>query len=622
MAADESDETPPRTGVLLEGDVPSALRRMAVPMLLGMVAMILVNLVDTYWVSRLGTQALAAVSFAFPIQALVINISLGLLIGTSVVVAQAIGGGRAQEARRLTTDASVLALLIVVVVSGTGLLFQDELFRLMGAEGQLLEDVKEYMTPWFVGVAFLVIPMIANGALRAQGDAKTPMRIMMLGAGLNAVLDPLLIFGLGPVPAMGLQGAAIATVVARFIGMLVVFYILIKKARLLEFAGLERSALIASWKRVGRVALPAVITNAIGPLAVGVLTAVVATHGEEAVAAWGIGARVDAVLLLTPFALAGAVSPFVGQNWGAHLDARVAEGLRKSLIFVLLFGIGSALICVALAPILAAAFSDDAAVQDTLVSYLHIIPIGYAFIGIVAVCSSAFNAVDRATRSSVLSLLRSLGFALPAAMLGNHLAGLEGLFSGLILASLASSALGVLWTKSLLQPLGGAPSGVRSTASKDDIGRWVRTHPVWTDIEEPLEQILVLDNLKTYEKRGSALGFYVGARELAHLTPAGHLDLPLPMEIGDNLVRRGVLTYHPNHDDNGWHRFTINKTGSAQTAAWLLGLAHLLYSLSERGEGDPITQSEMDAFTESPRCVAAMRAAAARWKALPTASVV
>ncbi len=580
-------------------------------------AMIMVNLIDTYWVSRLGTQALAAVSFAFPIQALVINISLGLMIGTSVVVAQAIGGGKAQEARRLTTDASVLAVIIVLFVSGAGLLFQDELFTLMGAEGELLESVKEYMTPWFIGIAFLVVPMIANGALRAQGDAKTPMRVMMFGAALNAIFDPLLIFGWGPIPAMGLQGAAIATVLARFIAMLVVFYILINKAKLLDIAGIQRSALVASWKRVGRVAIPAIITNAVGPLAVGILTGIVAMHGPEALAAWGIGARVDAVLLLTPFALSGAVSPFVGQNWGAHLHARVAEGLKKSLVFVLIFGAIAAVICIVLAPTLASAFSDDIKVQEALISYLQIIPIGYAFIGMVAICSSAFNAVDRATRSSVLSVLRSLGIAIPAAMLGNQVAGLEGLFLGLVVASLATSSLGVMWMRSLLFPFGSAPAGVGKPLGQESVNQWLRDSDVWTTLEGPLDEILGLDNLKPYRVRGESLGFFVGSRELAHLTPKGHLDLPLPFEIGDNLVCRGVLEHHPDHDDNGWHRFTMEESGSAQTAAWLLGLSHLLYSLSERGEGDPITQAEMDAFTESPRCVNAMRAAAARWKALP-----
>ena len=239
---------------LLSGAVPRALREQTVPMLVGMVAMIMVNLVDTWWVSRLGTQALAAMTFAFPVEALVMNLALGLMVGTSVAVSRAVGAGRPEEARLLTTHAALLAAGVVAVVSGLGLVFQRGLFRAMGAEGPLLDDVVAYMTPWFVGVAFLVVPMIANGALRAMGDARTPMRIMIAAAVINAVLDPLFIFGFGPVPAMGLQGASVATVIARFVTMVTVFIVLARRTPLLGLQGTTLGTLRASWWAVGRVA--------------------------------------------------------------------------------------------------------------------------------------------------------------------------------------------------------------------------------------------------------------------------------------------------------------------------------------------------------------------------------
>jgi len=611
--AEEQEETP--RAALLEGSVAGALREMSVPMLLGMVAMILVNLIDTYWVSRLGTSALAAMSFTFPVAAFVINVSLGLLVGTSVAVSRAVGEGKPEEARRLTTDTTILAVAVVVLVAGAGLMFQDPLFRLLGAEGEILENVKLYMTPWFIGVGFLVIPMIANGALRGLGDAKTPMRVMMLGAALNAIFDPLLIFGWGPIPALGLQGAAIATLIARFLAMLVVFYVLIYGKRLVDFEGMTAAGLIASWKRVGRVAVPAIVTNAVGPLSVGVLTGMVATHGPEALAAWGIGARVDAVLLLVPFALSGAISPFVGQNWGAHLRARVATGLRISTGFVVLWGAGSAAVCMLLAPWLAGVFSSDLQVQKELVTYLRVVPVGYAFVGGVAICSSAFNAVDRATRSSVLSILRSLVLAIPTAYLGDRLAGTQGLFLGLVSASIISALVGTVWMRGLLYPFGEAPSKGKRL-SEPEAREWLESHPDWASLEDSVGEFLGLDGLSLYAVGDKVLGFYVGAVELAHLGQNGHLDMPMPVEIGDNLVCRGVLEPHPVCDDNGWYRFTLNTSAQAGTAVWLVGLTHLLYALSERGEADPITQAEMARYTESPRCVEAMRAAAARWSAL------
>ena len=585
-------------------------------MVVGLVAMIFVNLVDTYWVSRLGTGALAAMTFTFPVESIVINIALGLMIGTSVAVSRAIGGGRAEEARLLTTHATVLAVAIVAAVSGLGLALQAPLFRMLGAEGQLLADVQSYMTPWFIGVGFLVVPMIANGALRASGDARTPSRIMVAAAIINAVLDPIFIFGFGPVPALGLQGAAIATVIARFLTMVMVFVVLLRNTNLLGFAGTTAARIWGSWVAVGRVAVPAMVTNAVGPFAVGILTTMLAAHGPEALAAWGIGARVDAVLMLIPNALSSALSPFVGQNWGAHLRARVADAVRKSLWFAVLWGAVAAGTLVALAPYIAGVFSDDPGVQASIVTYLRIVPVGYAFVGAVSMCSSTFNAVDRATRSTVLSVLRSLGFAVPLAWIGNEVAGVQGLLLGLVIASIMAALLGARWMSTYLSPMGERPPGVGKPLDASTLTDWLVSDGAWRDLQPRVPELLGLDSMQAYKQSGGRVGLYVGARVLAHLDAKGRLSVPLPVEVGENLRRFGSLDPHPDHDANGWYRFELGENGDVGTATWLIGLSHLLYALSERGAADPITQAEMDAYTQTPNCVRAMKAAASRWNAV------
>jgi hypothetical protein len=266
------------------------------------------------------------------------------------------------------------------------------------------------------------------------------------------------------------------------------------------------------------------------------------------------------------------------------------------------------------APILAEQFSSEAGVQKELIRYLRVIPIGYAFIGSVAICSSAFNAVDRATRSSVLSVLRSLVLAIPAAMMGNEFAGLTGLFSGLVLASGVSAILGILWMRSFISPYGSKPSGAKPM-SESEVHAWVANSPSWRPLKDSLPTILNMDGIKPHRIRGRALGLHIGAIELVHLDQSGKLDLPMPVEIGENLVRLGILDAHPVMDNNGWYRLTLSEQVPTDTAMWVIGLAHLLYGLSERGEDDPITKAEMDAYTRTPRCVEAMRAAAIRWNA-------
>lgn len=589
-------------------------------MVVGLVAMIFVNLIDTYWVSRLGTEALAAMTFTFPVSSIVINIALGLMIGTSVAVSRAIGGGHQDEARHLTTHASVLAVLVVVAVSGLGLALQEPLFRAMGADGDLLENVILYMTPWFVGVAFLVVPMIANGALRANGDAKTPSRIMVAAAALNAVLDPLFIFGWGPVPAMGIQGAAIATVLARFATMVVVFVVLLRTTDLLGFAGTTPARVWRSWLAVGRVAVPAMVTNAVGPFAVGILTTMLAAHGPAALAAWGIGARVDAVVMLIPNALSSALSPFVGQNWGAHLRARVADAVRTSLWFAVGWGAALAALLLLVAPWIASAFSADPEVQTQIVTYLRIVPIGYAFVGAVSMCSSTFNAVDRATRSTVLSVLRSLGFAVPLAWAGDLIAGFDGLLFGLVVAAIVAALLGTRWMGTYLSPLGERPPGVGEALAPEALQRWLTDTSGWAGLLDRLPELLALERVQAYAVSHRRVGLYVGARVLVYLDKGGGMAVPMPVEVGENLRRLGAVEPHPDHDDNGWYRFALGRTGDADTAAWLIGLTHLLYALSQRGAADPITQQEMDTYTQGPRCVAAMTAAAERWSSAPGSS--
>ena len=191
------------------------------------------------------------------------------------------------------------------------------------------------MNIWFFGVVFLMVPIIANGALRARGDAKTPMMVMMLAAGVNAVLDPAFIYGFGPIPAMGLEGAAIATVIARIVGFFYVLWVFYRRGDVVKFGAVTFDALKGSVKKIMSVGAPAAVTNAVGPVAVGMVTAVVAQFGAEGLAAYGIGARVDTLVLMAPMALGGALSPFIGQNWGAHLLGRVAEGVRTSVKFAL-----------------------------------------------------------------------------------------------------------------------------------------------------------------------------------------------------------------------------------------------------------------------------------------------
>jgi len=211
---------------LTNGPIASTLVSMTIPMILGMLMMFSFNLVDTFFISMLGTEALSAISFTFPVTFTIMSLAIGLSIGTSAVVAKYIGRGETEKAKEASTVTNYVAMALAGVLALVGYLLMDQIFLLLGASESLLPAIRDYMDIWLPTSILLVALICANSVLRANGDTRTPS-IVMASAGLvNAALDPLLIFGWGPVPAMGIQGAALATLFSWVGACIFLFYFL------------------------------------------------------------------------------------------------------------------------------------------------------------------------------------------------------------------------------------------------------------------------------------------------------------------------------------------------------------------------------------------------------------
>ncbi|MEF1304143.1 MATE family efflux transporter, partial [Vibrio owensii] len=201
---------------LLTAPIPDTLRKMTVPMTMGMIAILMFNLVDTFFISLLGTQALAAISYTFPVTFAVNCITMGIGMGLSTNIGRLLGQGHASQAARFTSHGLLLAVVLVTIASTLGFFTIEPLFRLLGAKEDSIPLIEQYMQVWYLTIPLLVIPMAGNSAIRATGDTKTPAKIMMLAGLINGILDPLLIFGYGPFPELGIQGAAIASAFSWF----------------------------------------------------------------------------------------------------------------------------------------------------------------------------------------------------------------------------------------------------------------------------------------------------------------------------------------------------------------------------------------------------------------------
>jgi len=434
---------------LTDGPVGRTLARMTAGMLVGHVSMVAFNLTDTYFVSRLGTGPLAAMSFTLPVVFFFGAVVFGLATGASSVISRAIGQGDHHRVQRLTTHVLILAVATAAAVSLAGMLLARPLFHMMGARGDVLEMTLSYMRIWFCGAAFMVVPMVGNHAIRATGDAAVPGIIMSAAALMNLALDPLLIFGCGPVPALGIAGAAWATILSRLVAMVASLSVLHFRKRMIALERPRWTQMRHSWGQLLYVGLPAAGTNILMPITMVLITRMVAGHGTAAVAAAGAGNRVDMFALMIVNSLGSVLMPFVGQNWGAGRFQRIREAHRRGQTFALAWGVACMLVIFAAARPIAHLFSRDAAVVDNMVLYLHILPIGYGLMGVMILVGFGMNGINQPVRWAAMNAVRMLGLILPMALLGGWLFGLGGIFAGIAAGNIAAGLLGWAWLRRL-----------------------------------------------------------------------------------------------------------------------------------------------------------------------------
>jgi putative MATE family efflux protein len=438
---------------MTEGDIRQTLTRMTVPMLFGMITLMSFNLVDTFFISMLGTRELAAVSFTFPVTFTVISLAIGLSIGTSALIAKALGSGNNTAAKADGLAALWLSAYLVLLLSALGYLLMDPLFRLLGAKEDTLPFIRDYMQWWFAGSVLLITPMIGNAVLRAAGDTKTPSLMMACSGLINAVLDPMLIFGFGPIPAMGVQGAAIASVISWLVGFFLILYLILYRRSLVDRGHQPLAVFIPICRRILQIGLPAAGANMLTPLAMAVLTAVMASYGAHAVAAYGVGARLESIACLVVLALSMTLPPFVSQNLGAGQLHRVQTGYQLCIRFVLAWQLAVYLLLAATAWWLAGWFSSDPQVLSLIRSFIWILPLGYGLQGIVILTNSSFNALHLPLRALALSVVRLFVFYVPMAWLGGKLFGVLGVYSGALLANVLIASVAYFWFNRTLNQL-------------------------------------------------------------------------------------------------------------------------------------------------------------------------
>ncbi|HLD64529.1 MAG TPA: MATE family efflux transporter [Pseudomonas sp.] len=403
---------------------------------IGLIAVFLVDLINLFYISMLGQQSVAAaVGFAGVVGFFQLSFCIGLMIAIAAVVSRALGAGHADEARRIATTSLILMAAACALVALATYAFLGPILTQLGATGETHAQAYLYLEISLISVPALGLAMGCSALLRAVGDAKRAMNVTLLGAIVTAVLDPILIFGL----QLDLEGAAIASVVARLSMLAVGFYAVLHAHRLL--GRFEPTAFVRDSIRLGQVAGPSILANLATPFAAAFVTHFMAQFGPAAVAGQATIERLTPVAFGLVYALSGAVGPIFGQNLGAGRIDRVRQTLRASLLFMaLVVGSAWALLALGQQPIIQL-FSAEGLAAELIALFCSTLAASFFFIGALFVANAAFNNLGHPLYSMAFNWARATLGTVPFAYLGGRYYGAPGVLIGPALGAVVFGSL-------------------------------------------------------------------------------------------------------------------------------------------------------------------------------------
>ncbi|MBL7855615.1 MAG: MATE family efflux transporter [Cyclobacteriaceae bacterium] len=430
-----------------EGNINRAIFLLSVPMILEMSMEALFAVVDVFYVSRLNdNDALAAVTLTESMLTLIYSIAIGLSMGVTALVARRVGEKDIPAASVAAVQSLYIGVGISLVISVGGLIFAKDLLALMGASPSIIQNCSGY-TQWMLGGNLTIMLLfLINAIFRGAGDASLALRALVISNGLNIVLDPIFIFGFGPIPAFGVEGAAIATNIGRGLGVLYQIYHLWKGKGLIKVHVENFMLQTKVMANLIRISVGGTLQFLIGSASWIFLVRIISTFGSEALAGYSIAIRVIIFTILPSWGMANASATLVGQNLGAGQPERAEQSVWKTGFFNMIFLVGVMIIFLLFARPILEFFTRDEKVIEVGIECLRVIALGYVFYGYGMVIAQSFNGAGDTRTPTLLNFFGFWCFQIPLAyaLAITFEFGPTGVYAAISIAESAIAIAGIL----------------------------------------------------------------------------------------------------------------------------------------------------------------------------------
>ncbi|MBI2598396.1 MAG: MATE family efflux transporter [Candidatus Diapherotrites archaeon] len=441
---------------LTKGNIRKQLWSLAWPLMLSVFFYTLYNIVDAFWVSKLSPEAIAAVSIAQIALFIMISLSFGLAVGSGVIMAMHIGAKNTHEAERVLGQSFVLAAIVGVIFTAIALLFRTELLTLSGATGAIFAPAMEYFIVTAGGSILFFILIAIMFAFNSEGDTFTLTKLFAVSTFVNVVLDPVFIFGGFGVPAMGISGAAIATLISQAVFIVLAMRKLSSKHRKIRFHFHNLSFNLESVKKILGIGIPASLTQVINPIGMaGLMFITSLAFLELGVIAFSIGFRIDFFAFLPAVGFGFGALAMIGQNLGAGNIGRAKESFKKALKYSFVGATAIGVLALAFGHVIVGIFTTDALVTEHAISYIMTISLSYGFLAIAMVQASAFQAIGKSWPGFWIFFLKFIVISIPLAYFMTQVLdfSIVGIWIAIIAGNIAAAAVGYFWITSAMNKI-------------------------------------------------------------------------------------------------------------------------------------------------------------------------